>query len=145
MLRFVNNFIFSFIPRVILAVEFFLLGLLFCISIIGIPFGKHAFLYAGNALSSDSPQTASRFSAHPIANSIWRVILAIQCLSLCFSLFRPFISFFRMSDMGYSFGMFLASLIAFLIELGILGLIANFFLTSEGNGFFKALLTPFDR
>ena len=55
------------------AIGFFLEGLLWCITIIGIPFGKQAFKLARLMLWPMGTKVETNFGAHPIANVIWLV------------------------------------------------------------------------
>ncbi len=50
-----------------------LIGLLWCITIIGIPFGKQAFKMAGLVLCPFGKTVIGNFGKHPIANVIWIV------------------------------------------------------------------------
>jgi len=53
------------------AVSWFFLGLLWCITIIGIPFGLQAFKIAGLVVWPIGKNVKTNFGAHPIANLIW--------------------------------------------------------------------------
>ena len=53
------------------AIGFFFAGLLWCITIIGIPFGKQAFKLASLVLVPFGKKVEGNFGAHPIANVIW--------------------------------------------------------------------------
>ena len=53
------------------AVLFFLEGLLWCITIIGIPFGKQAFKLSKLCLAPFGKVVKGSFFSHPIANTIW--------------------------------------------------------------------------
>lgn len=53
------------------AITWFGLGVLWCITIIGIPFGIQAFKLAGLALWPFKKNVSANFGAHPIANIIW--------------------------------------------------------------------------
>ncbi|MDD6035964.1 MAG: YccF domain-containing protein [Lachnospiraceae bacterium] len=55
------------------AVVWFMLGLLWCITIIGIPFGLQCFKIAGLVLWPFGKEVYSNFGAHPIGNLIWLV------------------------------------------------------------------------
>ncbi len=56
------------------AVGFFLAGILWCITIIGIPFGKQCFKIAGLMLAPFGKEVRTNFGAHPIANVIWIIL-----------------------------------------------------------------------
>ena len=51
-----------------------LTGLLFCLTVIGIPFGVQCFKIAGLLLWPMGHTVTTRFSTHPIANLIWIVL-----------------------------------------------------------------------
>lgn len=53
------------------AIAFFFAGIIWCITIIGIPFGVQCFKLARLALFPFGKKTDRKFSAHPIANIIW--------------------------------------------------------------------------
>ena len=53
------------------AIGYFFIGLIWCITIIGIPFGKQCFKMAGLVLWPFGKTVNSNFGAHPIANVIW--------------------------------------------------------------------------
>lgn len=53
------------------ALGYVLTGVLFCITIIGIPFGKQCFKLAKLVLTPFGKTVHSNFASHPIANIIW--------------------------------------------------------------------------
>ena len=55
------------------ALGFFFIGLLWCVTIIGIPFGLQAFKMASLVLTPFGKKVNSNFGKHPIANVIWFV------------------------------------------------------------------------
>lgn len=55
------------------AIGYFVLGLIWCITIIGVPFGKQAFKLAHLMIWPFGKTIESDFGAHPIANIIWLV------------------------------------------------------------------------
>ncbi len=55
------------------ALAYFLLGLVWCITIIGIPFGLQSFKFARLVLTPFGTNVESDFSKHPIANVIWLI------------------------------------------------------------------------
>ena len=56
------------------AISWLLLGVLLCITIIGIPFGKQCFKFAGLTLAPFGREVAVNFSKHPVMNIIWLVL-----------------------------------------------------------------------
>ena len=53
------------------AIAWFLLGILWCITIIGIPFGKQCFKMASLSAWPFGRVAQTNFGKHPIANVIW--------------------------------------------------------------------------
>ncbi len=53
------------------AVSYFCLGIVWCITIIGIPFGKQAFKFGRLVFWPFGKKVNSNFGKHPIANIIW--------------------------------------------------------------------------
>ncbi len=56
------------------AIAYFLLGVLWCITIIGIPFGKQCFKIAGLIIWPIGKNVNTHFDKHPIANIIWLLL-----------------------------------------------------------------------
>ncbi len=56
------------------AIGYLIAGLLFCITIIGIPFGKQCFKLATLVLTPFGKTVKTNFGKHPIANIIWLVL-----------------------------------------------------------------------
>ncbi|PAF50483.1 YccF domain-containing protein [Helicobacter sp. 13S00477-4] len=52
-------------------------GLIFCITIIGIPFGLQCFKFASLCLTPFGMQVQTEASKHPIANIIWLVFFGL--------------------------------------------------------------------
>lgn len=55
------------------AIAYFLLGLVWCVTIVGIPFGLQCFKFANLVLTPFGANVRSDFSKHPIANVIWLI------------------------------------------------------------------------
>ena len=53
------------------AISWFITGIIWCITIIGIPFGKQCFKLAKVSLWPFGKHVNTRFGSHPIANTIW--------------------------------------------------------------------------
>ncbi|MBQ9767405.1 MAG: YccF domain-containing protein [Lachnospiraceae bacterium] len=60
------------------AVAWFVLGLLWCVTIIGIPFGLQAFKIAKLVLWPFGKEVRSAFGKHPIANIIWIIFGGLE-------------------------------------------------------------------
>ena len=70
-MKFLGNLIWFIFGGLIGALTYFLLGLIWCVTIIGIPFGRQCFKLAKLALFPFGKTVNSRFGSHPIANLIW--------------------------------------------------------------------------
>lgn len=70
-MRLIGNILWFLFTGLISAISYFLLGLVWCITIIGIPFGLQCFKFAKLALWPFGKKTVTHFGAHPIANIIW--------------------------------------------------------------------------
>jgi len=63
------------------AIGYFFAGLIFCITIIGIPFGKQCFKLATLVLTPFGKTVRTNFGKHPIANIIWLILFGWEmCL-----------------------------------------------------------------
>lgn len=60
-----------------LAIAWFLGGIILCITIIGIPFGRQCFKYAKLMLSPFGKKVETNFKAHPIVNILWLIFFGI--------------------------------------------------------------------
>ena len=63
---------------IIVSLCYFILGILYCITIIGIPFGTQCFKMAKLSLFPFSKTVKSDFGKHPIANIIWLVFGGLE-------------------------------------------------------------------
>lgn len=70
-MKLLGNIIWIIFGGLFSAIGWFLLGLLLCITIVGIPFGKQCFKYARLYLAPFGSDVQTDFSAHPIMNIIW--------------------------------------------------------------------------
>ena len=59
-------------------IVYFLYGILWCITIIGIPFGKQAFKLSKLMFWPFGKEVKSNFSKHPIANIIWFIFGGLE-------------------------------------------------------------------
>ena len=60
------------------AIGYFFLGLIWCITIVGIPFGLQAFKLAKLIILPFGKEPKINFNAHPIANIIWMIFGGIE-------------------------------------------------------------------
>lgn len=73
-MKLIGNILWFLIIGIGSAISWFFTGLLLCITIIGIPFGKQCFKMAGLSLFPFGKTVRSNFSSHPIANVIWLLL-----------------------------------------------------------------------
>ena len=66
-------------------IEWFVTGIIWCITIIGIPFGKQAFKLAKLSFFPFGKKVEKHFGSHPIANVLW-IIFGGFILALVFAL-----------------------------------------------------------
>ncbi len=67
----IANLLWFFFTGLSTAIGYFVLGLLCCITIIGIPFGLQAFKMAKLVIWPFGKTAVTNFSKHPIANVLW--------------------------------------------------------------------------
>ncbi|MBR6536210.1 MAG: YccF domain-containing protein [Lachnospiraceae bacterium] len=60
------------------AVSWFFLGLLWCVTIVGIPFGKQCFKIAGLVFWPFKKDVDTNFGKHPVANIIWIIFGGLE-------------------------------------------------------------------
>ncbi len=68
-----GNIIWIITGGIITAILWFLLGIILCITIIGIPFGKQCFKFATITLAPFGKTVNLNFSKHPVANVLWLI------------------------------------------------------------------------
>lgn len=85
-MKFIGNILWVFFTGFILAFEFIAFGLLWCITIIGIPFGIQCFKFAKFVVWPFGKEIEPDFNAHPFANIIWIFFGGLE-LSISFILF----------------------------------------------------------
>ena len=79
-----GNIIWLIFGGLVGAISFTVTGLIWCITLIGIPFGLQAFKMAKLTLSPFGKQIDSNFGAHPIANVLWFIFGGFaMALSYC--------------------------------------------------------------
>ncbi|MBE6555769.1 MAG: YccF domain-containing protein [Ruminococcaceae bacterium] len=70
-MKFIGNLLWLIFTGIATCLAWAFLGLLWCITIIGIPFGKQCFKLAELSLMPFGRRVSSNFGKHPIANVIW--------------------------------------------------------------------------
>ncbi len=68
------NLIWILTGGLLLSLSWLLLGLLLCITVIGIPFGMQCFKFAKLSFAPFGKKVHINFSAHPIANILWMLL-----------------------------------------------------------------------
>lgn len=58
----------------LMAISYLFAGVLLCLTIIGIPFGKQCFKYAKLYLWPSGKKVDLKFLSHPIINTIWLIL-----------------------------------------------------------------------
>ena len=82
-MKVIGNILWIFLTGLYAAIAYFFLGLFWCITIIGIPFGKQCFKFARLSIWPFGTTVTTNFGKHPIANVLW-IILGGLPLSLGF-------------------------------------------------------------
>lgn len=72
-MKLLGNIIWFIFGGLISAIGWFLLGLLLCITIIGIPFGKQCFKFAKLVIAPFGKKVNTNFGKHPIINILWAI------------------------------------------------------------------------
>lgn len=86
MLRFIANLIWAILGGIWLALGWVVLGLLLCITIVGIPFGLQCFKAAKLSLFPFGKTVVLDYGSHPIANTLWVVFFGWE-MALCYLVF----------------------------------------------------------
>lgn len=69
----IGNVIWLLLTGLETALAWFFLGIIWCVTIIGIPFGKQCFKLARVAIWPMGTKVSTDFGKHPIANVIWLI------------------------------------------------------------------------
>lgn len=77
-MKVIGNIIWFIFVGLWYAILYSLLGIIWCITIIGIPFGKQAFKIAGLMLFPFGKDVNTNFDSHPFANIVWLVFGGIE-------------------------------------------------------------------
>ena len=70
-MKFIANLLWIIFTGLWSAILYFMLGLIWCVTIIGIPFGLQAFKFARLCIWPFGSKVDGNFGKHPIANIIW--------------------------------------------------------------------------
>lgn len=74
-MKVIGNILWFFLGGLWLGLGWLVLGLLLCITIIGIPLGKQCFKAAKLTVAPFGKTVTTHFGKHPIANIIWALLL----------------------------------------------------------------------
>lgn len=74
-MKFLGNLLWLILGGFIYAIGYFLIGILLCITIIGIPFGIQAFKMGRLVMYPFGTEVRTEFDEHPIANIIWVIFV----------------------------------------------------------------------
>lgn len=80
----IGNVLWFIFSGLVSGLSYFLLGLVWCITIIGIPFGKQCFKLARLCVWPFGTTVETDFSKHPVANVIWMLLGGLE---LCVGFF----------------------------------------------------------
>ncbi len=70
-MKFIGNILWLLFTGLVSAIGYFFLGVFWCITIVGIPFGLQAFKFAKLALWPFGTKVNANFGKHPIMNILW--------------------------------------------------------------------------
>ncbi|MBO5110130.1 MAG: YccF domain-containing protein [Clostridia bacterium] len=77
-MKLIGNLLWFIFTGLLSSIAWFLLGILWCITIIGIPFGKQCFKMAKLVLFPFGKTVKTDFGKHPIANILWLVFGGLE-------------------------------------------------------------------
>ena len=77
-MKFIGNILWLLFTGITSALAWLFLGILWCITIIGIPFGKQCFKLARVSAWPFGTRINSDFGKHPIANLIWMLFGGLE-------------------------------------------------------------------
>ncbi|MBQ7338544.1 MAG: YccF domain-containing protein [Clostridia bacterium] len=74
-MRLIGNILWFILGGIWLGLSWFLLGLLLCITVVGIPLGLQCFKAASLTFTPFGKEVTVKFDAHPIANILWALLV----------------------------------------------------------------------
>ena len=72
-MKLLGNILWLLLGGLVIALSYFIAGLLLCVTIIGIPFGIQAFKMGRLVLYPFGTEVKTEFNEHPIANILWAI------------------------------------------------------------------------
>ena len=82
-MKVLGNILWILLGGALIALGWFVMGVLLCITIIGIPFGVQCFKLAGLTLAPYGKSVELNFSKHPIANVLWAMFIGWE-MTICY-------------------------------------------------------------
>ena len=82
-MKLLGNIIWFIFGGFVLAIGYFILGLLLCATIVGIPFGLQVFKLARLALAPFGKEVKTNVGSHIIMNIIWLIFVGIESFFAC--------------------------------------------------------------
>lgn len=73
-MSFLGNLIWLIFGGLIAAILWFVIGLILCITVIGMPLGLQCFKMASLVLAPFGKEVKTEFGEHPIANFLWMIL-----------------------------------------------------------------------
>ena len=77
-MKFIGNLLWFLLTGLAASISWLILGVLWCITIIGTPFGVQCFKFAGLSLFPFGKRVNENFGSHPIANFLWLVFGGLE-------------------------------------------------------------------
>ena len=77
-MKVIGNILWIIFTGLYSAIAYFLLGIVWCITIIGSPFGKQCFKFARLAIWPFGSTVDTNFGKHPIANVLWIIFGGLE-------------------------------------------------------------------
>jgi uncharacterized membrane protein YccF (DUF307 family) len=92
-MSFIGNLIWLILGGLLLSAAWLLLGVLLCVTIVGIPFGLQCFKFAKLNLAPFGKDVRIQFFEHPIANTLWVIFFGWEmALGYLFSAIACFVT-----------------------------------------------------
>ena len=73
-MKFIGNVLWLFLTGLWTGLMWFFIGIVWCITVVGIPFGLQAFKFAKLSFWPMGKKVTTHFGKHPIANIIWFIL-----------------------------------------------------------------------
>ena len=81
-MRLIGNLIWILMGGIIISAAWLFVGILFCITVVGVPFGVQCFKFAKVSFAPFGKKIEIHFDEHPIANVLWLLFFGWEmCLA----------------------------------------------------------------